>query len=293
MECGVRDCYDKFPFIGGRSMNALGRFHRSFLAVSLSLLVAGGFAQAQPAKEYQPEVGQQGKDVIWVPTPQVLVEKMLDVARVTPKDYVIDLGSGDGRTVISAAKRGARALGIEYNPDMVELSKRDAAREGVSDKVSFVQADLFESDFSQATVITMFLLPDINMKLRPKILDLKPGTRIVSNSFSMGAWSADQIVTADNDCVSYCVAYFWIVPAKVEGTWEISQGELIFTQDFQMVSGTLKTGANTNRITEGRLEGNQINFTVGNIEYTGRVNGNVMEGVISSGGRWKATRTGN
>src|SRR5918992_5999257 len=133
---------------------------------------------------YEPSVGQEGKDVVWVPTPQVLVDKMLDMAKVTPSDYVIDLGSGDGRTVITAAKRGARAHGIEYNRDMVELSKRNAEKEGVSGKATFAQADLFKSDFSQASVITMFLLPDINLKLRPKILDLKPGTRVVSNSFT-------------------------------------------------------------------------------------------------------------
>ncbi|MGH7829200.1 MAG: SAM-dependent methyltransferase, partial [Candidatus Binatia bacterium] len=159
-------------------------FVRLLLALCLSLLGANVFAQAQPAKEeYKPQVGQEGKDVIWVPTPQALVDKMLDMAKVTPNDYVIDLGSGDGRTVITAAKRGARALGIEYNPDMVELSKRNAAKEGVSDRVQFVKADIFESDFSKATVITMFLLTEINLKLRPKILDLKPGTRIVSNAF--------------------------------------------------------------------------------------------------------------
>ena len=155
-----------------------------FFSLALCAALAGGVAQAQPAKEYQPEVGQAGKDVVWVPTPQALVDKMLDMAKLTPKDYLIDLGSGDGRTVITAAKHGSKALGIEYNPDMVDLSKRNAAKEGVSDKASFVKADLFESDFSQAQVITMFLLPSINMKLRPKILNLKPGTRIVSNTFA-------------------------------------------------------------------------------------------------------------
>src|ERR671918_2797234 len=167
-----------------------------FFALFIAALTAGAIAQAQPAKqEFKPEVGQEGKDVIWVPTPQELVEKMLDMAKVTPKDYVIDLGSGDGRTVITAAKRGAKALGIEYNPDMVELSKRNAAKEGVSDKATFVKADLFETDFSEATVITMFLLSSINMKLRPKILDLKPGTRVVSNSFTMGDWTSDETAT--------------------------------------------------------------------------------------------------
>jgi SAM-dependent methyltransferase len=268
-------------------------FGKSLLALFLSVTVGDAFTQAQPAEEYKPKVGQEGKDVIWVPTPQALVEKMLDVAKVTPKDYVIDLGSGDGRTVISAAKRGARALGIEYNPDMVELSKRNAAKEGVNDRATFVNADLFESDLSQATVITMFLLADINLKLRPRILDLMPGTRIVSNNFTMGAWSADQIVTAEDDCVSYCVAYFWIVPAKVEGTWQLEQGELTLIQTFQMISGTLKSGSNAMQVINGRLEGNRITFTAGDGEYVGRVNGNVMEGIVSSGGNWKASRAGN
>jgi SAM-dependent methyltransferase len=179
-------------FDGRKKMKPSSHVRHWLLAFCLSLISAGALAQAQPAKqEYQPQVGQEGKDVVWVPTPQSLVDKMLDMAKVTPQDYVIDLGSGDGRTVITAAKRGAKALGIEYNPDMVELSKRNAAKEGMGDKAQFMKADLFESDFSQATVITMFLLPEINLKLRPKILDLKPGTRIVSNSFTMGDWQDD------------------------------------------------------------------------------------------------------
>ena len=226
-------------------MNASRVCRRFFFALFLAALSAGAAAQAQPAKqEFKPEVGQEGKDVIWVPTPQELVEKMLDMAKVTPQDYVIDLGSGDGRTVITAAKRGAKALGIEYNPDMVELSKRNAAKEGVSDKATFMKADLFEADLSQAQVITMFLLPDINLKLRPKLLNLKPGTRVVSNSFTMGEWQADETANVKNGCASYCTAYLWIVPAKVDGTWQLPQGELTLKQTFQMVSGTLKTGNN-------------------------------------------------
>src|ERR687897_3047336 len=213
-----------------------------FFMLFIAVLSAGAAAQAQPARqEFKPEVGQEGKDVIWVPTPQELVEKMLDMAKVTPKDYVIDLGSGDGRTVITAAKRGAKALGIEYNPDMVELAKRNAAKEGVSDKATFANADLFESDFSQAQVLTMFLLSSINMKLRPKILDLKPGTRIVSNTFDMGEWKPDHSARADG-CSNYCTAYLWIVPAKVDGTWKLPNGELMLKQSFQMISGTLKSG---------------------------------------------------
>ncbi|OGA39611.1 MAG: RNA methyltransferase [Betaproteobacteria bacterium RIFCSPLOWO2_12_FULL_62_13] len=275
-------------------MNASRFSRQSLLTLFLTVAAAAVFAQAQPARnEYEPQVGQEGKDVVWVPTPQALVDKMLDMAKVTPADYVIDLGSGDGRTVITAAKRGARALGIEYNPDMVELSKRNAATEGVSDKARFAKADLFESDFSQATVITMFLLPDINLKLRPTILNLKPGTRIVSNSFTMGDWKADRTETVSDGCTSYCTALLWIVPAKAGGTWQLPQGELTLKQEFQMVSGTLKSGATTLQITNGRLRGDQISFNAGGARYTGRVTGNTIEGTVKSGGnasRWSATR---
>src|SRR5213076_3400886 len=197
------------------------------------------------------------------PTPQVLVDKMLDMAKVTSKDYVIDLGSGDGRTVITAAKRGARTLGIEYNPDMVELSKRNAAKAGVTDKANFVKADLFESDFSQATVITMFLLPDINLRLRPKILDLKPGIRIVSNSFTMGDWKADETTSVTENCLSWCTALLWIVPAKIDGTWHLAQGDLRLNQTFQEFSGTLAVGGNTTTITNGKIRGDELSFTAG------------------------------
>jgi precorrin-6B methylase 2 len=272
-------------------MNALPFLRYLLLSLSLAFLAPEVPGQTQPAKnEYQPQVGQDGKDVVWVPTPQELVEKMLDMGKVTPNDYVIDLGSGDGRTVVSAAKRGARALGIEYNPDMVELSKHNAAKEGVGDKASFVKADLFESDFSQATVITMFLLPSINLQLRPKILDLKPGTRIVSNSFDMGEWKADATATADGGCGGWCTAYLWIVPAKVEGTWKLPQGELTLKQTFQMISGTFKSGNHTAQIANGKLNGDQISFTTEGNQYTGRVSGNAMEGSVGSGGNWQATR---
>jgi SAM-dependent methyltransferase len=265
----------------------------TLLALCLAFVAACSFAQAQsPKDEYQPQVGQDGKDVIWVPTPQALVDKMLDMAKVTPKDYVIDLGSGDGRTVITAAKRGARALGIEYNPDMVELAKRNAAKAGVSDKANFVKADLFESDFSQAQVITMFLLPEINLKLRPKILDMHPGTRIVSNSFTMGDWKADESATVKDGCASYCTAHLWIVPAKVEGTWKLAQGELTLRQTYQTLSGSMRSGGTTRQITGAKLNGEQISFTAGGVKYSGRVNGNSIEGQ-SSNGKWTATRAGS
>ena len=202
---------------------------RLLLALTHALSTHLAFAQAQKAPAYEPQVGQEGKDVVWVPTPQAVVDKMLDMAKVTASDYVMDLGSGDGRTVITAAKRGARAMGIEYNPDMVELSKRNAAKEGVSARAQFQKADLFETDLSQATVITMFLLPDINLKLRPRILDLKPGTRVVSNSFTMGDWAPDatfEVPAAQGCSNSCCKVLFWVVPAKVAGTWKVPQGDL-------------------------------------------------------------------
>ena len=243
--------------------------------------------QSTQQKPYEPQVGQEGKDVVWVPTPQALVDKMLDMAKVTPQDFLMDLGSGDGRTVITAAKRGTRAMGIEYNPDMVELSKRNAAAAGVTDKATFTKADLFETDLSKATVITMFLLPSINIKLRPAILNLKPGTRIVSNTFTMEDWQADETATITDDCTSWCTALLWIVPAKVEGTWTTPQGDLKLTQQFQNVTGTLGTAAVT-----GKLRGNDLSFTAGNVKYSGRVEGNMIHGTSSgtNGKPWMATK---
>jgi len=212
-----------------------------------------------------------------VPTPQALVDKMLDMAKVTSKDYLMDLGSGDGRTVITAAKRGARSMGIEYNPDMVELAKRNAQKEGVADRATFVKADLFETDFSKATVITLFLLPDINLRLRPKILDMKPGTRIVSNTFTMGDWKADETANADNGCESsWCTALLWIVPAKVAGSYKTPQGEVTLKQQFQMLSGTLRAEGKTFAL-EGRVSGEVIRFNAGGKSYQGKLNGRQLE----------------
>ena len=244
------------------------------LALCFSLVAGPVAAQSSAQKPYEPQSGQAGKDVVWVPTPQVLVDKMLDMAKVTPQDFVMDLGSGDGRTVITAAKRGARAMGVEYNPDMVDLSKKRAAEAGVTERAQFVKADLFETDFSKATVITLFLLPQINLKLRPKILDLRPGTRVVSNSFTMDDWEADQTEQVTEDCTSWCTALMWIVPAKVEGTWTTSNGELVLKQRFQMVDGTLAGKP----ISDGRLRGDEFTFTAGGTQYTGKVSGNQIQG---------------
>jgi precorrin-6B methylase 2 len=261
------------------------------LIISFLLVAPHPTASAQatqtPAKPYEPTVGQAGKDVVWVPTPQELVEKMLDMAKLTPQDFLMDLGSGDGRTVITAARRGARALGIEYNPDMVGLARQKAAEAKVSDRATFQEADLYEIDLSKAQVITMFLLPSINMKLRPKLLDLRPGTRIVSNSFTMEDWQADQTETITGECTGWCTALVWIVPAKVEGTWQLGQNTLTLTQQFQTFRGTLgKTPV------EGRLNGADISFTADGASYKGMVDGRTMKGTVTGGpgGSWTATK---
>ena len=264
-------------------------------ALILSFVAFGSIAQDKAAAPFTPKIGQAGKDVIWVPTPQPLVDHMLSLAKLTRKDYLIDLGSGDGRTVITAAKRGARALGVEYNPKMVALAKRLAAEAGVGDKAQFVRGDIFKTDFSAATVITLFLLPELNLKLRPKILDMRPGTRVVSNSFTMDDWQADESARATmaEGCESYCTAFLWIVPAKVEGTWHMSDGQLKLEQRFQMVAGSLRIDGRTSRIGGGRLRGNVIWFNAGGVVYTGRVHGDSIEGQADDGRRvrhWRATR---
>ena len=256
---------------------------KGFITLSLiaaaTTLGAQSTATQQAGRNFEPYSGQPGKDVVWVPTPQPLVDKMLEMAKVTAKDFVMDLGSGDGRTVITAAKKGARAMGIEYNPDMVALSRRNAEAAGVSKTATFVEADLFTSDFSKADVITMFLLPQINLRLRPQILDMKPGTRVVANTFSMDDWEADQTETIP-DCASWCTALLWIVPAKVEGAWQMPAGTLTLKQTFQKVSGTLGSAQ-----VEGKLNGAEITFTAGTTKYTGTVNGKTI-----TGAGWTATR---
>jgi SAM-dependent methyltransferase len=265
---------------------------RTLAAVCLATAMTWSCAFAQPAKQYEPKEYQDGKDVVWVPTAQTLVDKMLDIAKATPDDYVIDLGSGDGRTVITAATRGIKALGIEYNPKMVQLSQSNAVKAGVTGKATFVKADLFKTDFSQATVLTMFLLPEINLKLRPRILNMKPGTRVVSNSFDMGDWKADQTIDPVDKCETYCNAFLWIVPARVAGTWTTPQGKLELKQKFQFVSGTLTSG-NVVAPVKGRLDGTGITFTAADSQYSGRVNGTDIEGTSKAGDKtepWKAKR---
>jgi SAM-dependent methyltransferase len=235
-------------------------------------------------------VGQAGKDVVWVPSPEATVEKMLDVANVTPQDYVVDLGSGDGRNVIAAARRGARALGVEYNPDMVELSKRNAAKAGVEDKALFVQGDMYEADFSKATVLALFLLPDNLIKLRSKFGDLKPGTRIVANTFGIEGWTADETINLADGCSSWCTVLLYYVPAKVEGTWQAPQGALTLKQEYQTLTGTLGAAA----IENGRVKGDQISFTAGGVQYSAQLAGGDLTGTVQSAGNstpWRASRS--
>lgn len=256
-----------------------------------SRVVQAPSSSADSAEPFKPVIGQQGKDVIWVPTGESLVERMLDMAKVTPKDYVVDLGSGDGRTVIAAAKLGARAHGIEYNGDMVEISKQAAEKAGVADKATFAQGDIFESDFSDATVVTLFLLPNLNLKLRPTLLDMKPGTRVVSNSFTMDEWEPDQSIEGGSDCTSFCRAYLWIVPAKVEGTWNLEgNGSLTLKQTFQNLEGELAMGGNNYPISQAKMQGSQIMFTANGKQYTAQVSDNFMTGQDNQGNGWKASR---
>jgi SAM-dependent methyltransferase len=270
----------------------LSRFDLRLLIASVVLaLAAPAFAQKADAP-FTPTVGQAGKDVVWVPTPPVLVEKMLDLAKVTPQDFVMDLGSGDGRNIIAAAKRGAKALGVEFNPDMVKLSQDAAAKEGVADKAQFVQGDMFEADISQATVLALFLLTDNLRRLTPKFLDLKPGTRIVLNHYGIDGWEPEVTERTTGECLAWCTALLYIVPAKVAGTWRLPQGELTLDQKFQMLSGNYAVDGNSAPVEQGRLLGDQITFTVGKTQYVGRVSGDVITGTAKGGtnGAWQATR---
>lgn len=251
---------------------------------------------------FVPEEGIEGKDVIWWPTPPTLVKAMVDKANVGPNDIVVDLGSGDGRIVIEAAKRGAHATGIEFNPDLVKLSEYRADTAGVAQKAKFLNMDLFEYDLSRATVITMYLLSDLNLKLRPKLLQLKPGTRIVSNTFDLGDWEADENITVTtpytNDDGSFRHnftnrGYYWVVPAKVDGIWDFRDGKLNLTQKYQVLQGAYLTSHKTIPIEGGRLSGNEVSFEIDGIQYKGTVENNRMIGTYTDGNtekEWKAIK---
>lgn len=236
-------------------------------ALALSLCATAAHAQTKPEhgdEIYQPSVGQAGKDVIWVPTPDALVTQMLQAAKVTKDDLVYDLGSGDGKIPIAAAKQfGARAIGIEYNADMAELARRNTRRAGVDKQVSIITGDIFKEDFSKATVVTMYLLPDLNLKLRPIILKMKPGTRVTSHQFHMGDWDPDESFTQEHRN-----AYLWIVPADVGGEWQLReenggfQGTLALTQRYQKIGGTLTmAGGRPQPLLGASLRGEKLWFS--------------------------------
>ncbi len=225
-------------------------------------------ASAQSGDDkYQPQVGQSGKDVVWVPTPDELVRRMLEVAKVTKDDLLFDLGSGDGKIAIAAARvHGARSVGIEFNPDMAALAKRNAERAGVSDRVTIINGDIFKEDFSKATVISMYLLPELNLRLRPTLLKMRPGTRLVTNSFTMGDWEPDQSFSSNASGFGGGMGYFWIVPAPVEGEWNLdgmdgnASVRLNITQKYQRVGGTITLGDKTQPLLDPRLEGAELQF---------------------------------
>lgn len=251
-------------------------------AVLVVFCLARAAAGQTSAEPFTPTSGMAGKDSVWVPTTEELVEAMLDLAEVTAEDYVVDLGSGDGRTVIAAAKRGARAHGVEFNPDLVALSQERAREAGVSERVTFVEGDMFEADISAATVLALFLMPENLRQLTPTFLQLEPGTRIVVNTLGIPDWEPDRVERLD-PCQSWCEARLYIVPARVAGTWKLPDGSLVLEQSFQQVSGTLTNGGSELPIENGVVNGRAIRFTAGGTEYDGRINGRDIHWTVLSG----------
>jgi hypothetical protein len=251
-----------------------------------AFLAFAGVLSAQEKQQqdiYVPQVGQKGKDVVWVPSPPEMISAMFRMAGVNDKDTLIDLGSGDGRLVIAAAKLGARAIGIEYNDDLVHLSRKNAMKEKVEKKTLFIKEDFFISDLSGATVITLFLLPEINIKLRPKLLALRPGTRIVSNSFAMGDWKPDMESITDENPNGWNTAYLWIIPARVRGTWKIGNEMMKLKQTYQTFRGTIYSDEKGVPVSEGKITGSTLSFRIGDFLYSGIIKGNKMSGTRSSG----------
>jgi SAM-dependent methyltransferase len=264
-----------------------------FVGLSCALLLASAVYAQQP----RPTL-----DVHFVPTPEEVVDRMLTMAKVTDKDFVIDLGSGDGRIVIAAAKKyGARGMGVDLDPQRIAEARANLEKAGVGDKVEFRQQNLFETDLSKATVLTMYLLPRLNLQLRPALLDLKPGTRLASHAFDMGEWRPER-----HEKVEGRDAYFWVVPAKVRGRWQVENGnrkfELDLAQQYQQIEGVARFGDRTLLLRETSLRGDEIRFTIevedGKPEvFRGRVNGDKIEALpvegaaaARPGGEWRASR---
>jgi SAM-dependent methyltransferase len=282
--------------------------HRRSSAVNALLL--GVLALTAGAALAQADEGIFRFDVPYVPTPQPVVDEMLRVANVGPQDFIIDLGSGDGRIPITAAgKFGARGFGVDLDPDRIAESRYNLEQSGLGERVAFHQRDLFETDLAQATVISMYLLPAVNLRLRPKLLELKPGTRIVSHDFDLGEWKPDRKVLLRKNI------FLWIVPAKVAGKWripvELPSGkrdyELELRQQFQEFDGVVRFGPRPVGLWKPKLEGEHIRFVIvdslgpteTSLYFEGRVAGDIMEGTLTRGvGReatrqaWRATRTG-
>lgn len=257
-------------------------------------LLAGFFALssawADPCKDLAPTRGQAGKDVIWIPTPEGLIDKMLTAAKVTAQDRLFDLGAGDGIIAITAARKfGAQATGIEYNPKMADYARCRVREAGVSDKVRIITGDIFQENFSSANVVTLYLLPDLNLRLRPTILKMRPGTRVVSHAFTMGDWEPDETVSHE-----YARGYFWIVPAQVEGDWMINGLEggpvrLSLRQTYQNIGGTLTRASATQPLVGAKLRGEDISFQFSTPDrnvhtFTGKVSGNRITGTVNSSG---------
>jgi SAM-dependent methyltransferase len=264
-------------------MRVMRLFHGWLAAWIVMLSATTTFAQQPATQPYTPKVGQEGKDAVWVPTSEAMVQKMLDMAKVGPQDFVMDLGSGDGRMIIAAAKRGASALGVEYNPDLVEFATQEAKKAGVADKARFVQGDMYAYDISKATVLALFLLPGNIEKLTPKFLDLKPGSRIVANTLWVQGWEPDERDSLQDNCDNWCTALLFIIPAKVEGNWRVGKEQLSLTQTYQMVEGALTAPNGTKVPVKGRLRGEAITLTVGTTAYEGRVTGDTIEASPTSG----------
>lgn len=256
-------------------------------ALSLSLGASWNAAAQQANEPFEPYSGQAGKDVVWVPTPDRTVEATLDLAGLKSSDYVIDLGSGDGRMVIAAAKRGARGHGVEFNPKMVDYAQQRAQEAGVADRAKFIEGDMYAADISQATVMPLFLLTQNLDKLTPNFLKLRPGTRIVTVTYTITDWDHDESAELGPDCNAWCRVFKYIVPADASGVWKLGDSELVLSQKFQKFAGTL--GAAT--VEDGRLHGDEISFNVGGVSYYGTVTGNEMRGVRPDA--WRATRSGS
>ena len=283
----------------------MSRFTRTSTAIALAGVLAAAVvgvdakARRECDRDYKPQVGQSGKDVVWVPTPDDVVQRMLRMAKVTPQDTVYDLGAGDGKIAIAAGKLGATAVGIEYNPDMAKLAQCYVQAENLAGKTRIIQGDVFKEDFSKATVVTMYLLPELNLKLRPIILDMKPGTRVTSHQFTMGEWEADETAEVD-----YRTAYLWIVPAKVQGTWTLreqgpgnAQYTVNLSQTFQKITGDVAAGSAKQPLVGATVRGEDIRFAFNDDKgvtrtLTGTVRGNELTGTLKAAGGAETKVTG-